>query len=544
MGNPFRCGRCGDYRRATLPLALVHHIERDAFRGLRKFDSTGRYSYSIRDVITFFNTLSGKKEPFVPIVPREAKLYTCGPTVYDYAHIGNFRAYVFEDLLKRFLMFKGFRVIHIMNITDIDDKTIKGANTRGVSLREYTEPYIESFFEDIDRLKISRADRYPRATEHIEDMVGIIKGLVEKGYAYEREGSYYFSIAKFPAYGALSKINLEELEPGQRIDTDEYEKESVHDFALWKATKEGEPFWETGLGPGRPGWHIECTAMSIKYLGETFDLHTGGVDNIFPHHENEIAQSEGFTGKKFVNTWMHCHHLVRDGEKMSKSKGNTLTVRDALAKAGNPNALRYLLLSTHYRKPLNFTFEALRQAEAALDRINEFAGSVKFGAFPEGETQAVGKMIKDAEKKFAAGLNDDLNISVAMTAVFGLVKNANTLISRGKIKTRDAEKLAAFIESVDGVLAAVTPRQKIQVAQETKAEDAAAVTEQVRVETQPAGEADLPAEIKNKIQARQKARAERDYALADQIRQELDALGFLVEDTKQGPRVVPRKRPA
>ncbi len=494
-------------------------------------------------MITLFNTLSGKKEPFAPIVAGEAKLYTCGPTVYDYAHIGNFRAYIFEDLLKRFLVYMGLRVTHIMNITDIDDKTITGANARGVSLNEYTEPYIKAFFEDLDTLKIARADRYPRATEHIPEMVDIVKGLARKGFAYERDRSYYFSIAKFPAYGALSKINLEELEPGQRVDTDEYEKVSVHDFALWKAKKEGEPSWETELGPGRPGWHIECSAMSIKYLGETFDLHTGGVDNIFPHHENEIAQSEAFTGKKFVNTWMHCHHLIRDGEKMSKSLGNTLTVRDAVQKAGHPSALRYLLLTTHYRKQLNFTYEALRQAEAALDRINELAGSVRYGSFPEGETQAVGKMVKDAEKKFAAGLSDDLNISVAMTAVFGLVKNANTLIARGKLKKGDADKLNAFIESVDSVLAVVSPRQKIQVSQEVCPEEKAAAAAPAGAGAPPAGEAELPAEIKEKIQARETARAAKDYPLADRLRKELEAAGFQVEDTKQGPRVVPRKPP-
>jgi cysteinyl-tRNA synthetase len=522
---------------------IANHTKRAAITGLRTFDSPGRYPYSNRVVITFFNTLSGQKEPFVPIAPRQARLYTCGPTVYDYAHIGNFRAYVFEDLLKRYLMFRGFQVTHVMNITDIDDKTIKGASSRGVSLREYTEPFIQAFFEDLDRLKISRADSYPRATEHIAEMVVIIKRLVEKGYAYERDGSYYFSIAKFPAYGALSKIDLEELEPGQRVDTDEYEKENVHDFALWKAKKEGEPSWETELGPGRPGWHIECSAMSIKYLGETFDLHTGGVDNIFPHHENEIAQSEGFTGKKFVNTWMHCHHLVRDGEKMSKSKGNTLTVREALGKTDNPDALRYLLLSTHYRKQLNFTFEALRQAEAALDRINEFAGTVKYGLFPEGETQAVGKMVKDAEKKFGAGLCDDLNISVAMTAVFGLIKNVNSLISRGKVKKGDAAKLNAFIESVNCVLAVVKPRQKIQLAHEIKVEETVAVSEHVRDEVQPGGGPDLPPEVRELVKAREKARAGKDFALADNIRKEIDALGFLVEDTKQGPRVVPGKQP-
>ncbi len=506
---------------------------------MRGFDSPDRYPYSIRDVITFFNTLSGRKEPFVPIAPRQVKLYTCGPTVYDYAHIGNFRAYVFEDLLKRYLMFKGFQVTHVMNITDIDDKTIKGANSRGVSLREYTEPFIQAFFEDLDRLKISRADTYPRATEHIAEMVVIIKGLAGKGYAYEREGSYYFSIAKFPAYGALSKIDLAELEPGQRVDTDEYEKENVHDFALWKAPKEGEPSWETELGPGRPGWHIECSAMSIKYLGETFDLHTGGVDNIFPHHENEIAQSEGFTGKKFVNTWMHCHHLVRDGEKMSKSKGNTLTVREALDKTGNPEALRYLLLSTHYRKQLNFTFEALRQAEAALDRINEFAGTVTYGLFPEGETQAVGKLVKDAEKKFGAGLSDDLNISVAMTAVFGLIKNVNSLISRGKVKKGDAAKLASFIKTINQVLAVIKPRPLADKPKgfRTAVEPGSQVVEGPPAELQHAENIVLTPEQEEKIKARELARAAKNFALADEIRKELLDRGIMLEDTKTGYRI-------
>jgi cysteinyl-tRNA synthetase len=495
-------------------------------------------------VIKFFNTLSGKKEPFLSLTPHEAKLYTCGPTVYDFAHVGNFRSYIFEDLVKRFLIFMGFRVTHIMNITDIDDKTIKGAKARGVSLREYTEPYIKAFFEDVERLGIAPADKYPRATEHIAEMVSIIKGLVQKGYAYEREGSYYFSIAKFPAYGALSKINLAELEPGQRVDTDEYEKESVHDFALWKAKKEGEPFWETELGPGRPGWHIECSAMSLKYLGETFDLHCGGVDNIFPHHENEIAQSEAFTGKKFVNTWLHCHHLIRDGEKMAKSKGNTLTVRDALGKANNPRALRFLLLSTHYRKQLNFTFEALRQAESALDRIDEFAGKVKYDSFPDGETQAVGKLVRDAEKKFRAGLSDDLNISLALTAVFDLAKKANTLIAREKIKRKDAEKLAGFINDVNGVLAVVSPKRKISIEPGAfKVEGAREGAELTLTPQQAVAEAELPAEILEKVKAREKARADKNYTLADQIRVEVDALGYLVEDTKDGPRVVPKKRP-
>lgn len=494
-------------------------------------------------MIAFFNTLTGKKETFAPLVPRQAGLYTCGPTVYDFAHIGNFRAYVFEDLLKRFLVYKGFRVTHVMNITDIDDKTIKGANSLGISLREYTEPFVQAFFEDLDRLRIARADVYPRATDHIPEMVAIIRGLLEKGYAYEREGSYYFSIARFPAYGALSKIDLAGLEPGRRVDTDEYEKESVHDFALWKAKKDGEPSWETEIGPGRPGWHIECSAMSRKYLGDTFDIHTGGVDNIFPHHENEIAQSEAFTGRKFVNTWLHCHHLVRDGEKMSKSRGNTLTVRDVLARTENPAALRYLLLSTHYRKQLNFTFEGLRQAEAALERINVFAGAVKYGLYPDGESQSVGKLVRDAEKAFSAGLADDLNISVAMTAVFGLIKSVNTLISRGRLKKGDAAKLAAFIESIDRVLAVADPKKHYRLEAEPgelKSEGPGAGP----THTPAAGETEVPAAVKEKLLAREAARASKNFARADELRREIEAMGYLVEDTKNGPRVAPGKQPA
>ncbi|MBN2408260.1 MAG: cysteine--tRNA ligase, partial [Candidatus Aminicenantes bacterium] len=413
-------------------------------------------------MIQLFNTLTGRKEPFVPLTPGEVKMYTCGPTVYDFAHVGNFRAYLFEDLLKRFLVFSGFKVIHVMNITDIDDKTIRGAKAQGVDLNTYTQKYIDAFFSDLKILNVALADRYPRATEHIPEMVAIVKRLIEKGFAYEKEGSYYFSIAKFPAYGRLSKINRDELQPGQRVDRDEYEKENVHDFALWKAKKEDEPFWETEIGPGRPGWHIECSAMSSRYLGETFDIHCGGVDNIFPHHENEIAQSEASSGKKFVHYWLHCHHLIRDGEKMSKSKGNTITIPEILKVKDNPAALRFLLLSTHYRKTLNFTFEALDQAEAALNRINEFAGEVKSGDFPEGETPAVGELVEETEQKFRDGLGDDLNISVAVTAVFNMIKKSNSLIRQGRVKKRDAEKLFRFLQSINLVLGVISPTIKLR----------------------------------------------------------------------------------
>jgi len=459
-------------------------------------------------MIKFFNTLSGEIESFLPLAPGEVKLYTCGPTVYDYSHIGNFRAYIFEDLLKRFLIFKGFKVIHVMNITDVDDKTIKGANTLGIGLQEYTKKYIEAFFEDIRCMNIAPADHYPRATEHIMEMVEMIKILLKKGYAYRKDGSIYFSIAKFPAYGKLSKIDLKELKPGLRIDSDEYEKESAHDFALWKDKKEGEPFWETEIGPGRPGWHIECSVMSSKYLGQAFDIHCGGVDNIFPHHENEIAQSEAYSGKKFVNYWLHCHHLVVEGEKMSKSKGNFYTLRDLLEKNVDPLSLRFLLLSTHYRKVLNFTFETLNQAHSSLERIKDFLYELHNRSFKEGESKDILALIEETKQKFIDGLSDDLNISLALTALFELIRKANIFIAQEKMRKKDAENLISFIHSLDKVLAILPPQKEIT----------------------------LPTEILKKIEEREKARQEKKYALADRIRQELLLEGIVLEDTKEGVR--------
>ncbi len=459
-------------------------------------------------MIQFFNTLSGKLEPFKPLTQGEIKLYTCGPTVYDYAHIGNFRAYIFEDLLKRFLVFMGYKVIHVMNITDVDDKTIKGANAEGVKLQEYTKKYTDAFFEDIKILNIAKADHYPQATEHIPDMVKMIQGLIQKGYAYKKDGSVYFSIAKFPDYGKLSKMDLTELRPGQRIESDEYEKESAQDFALWKNKKEGEPFWDTEIGSGRPGWHIECSVMSSKYLGETFDIHCGGVDNIFPHHENEIAQSEAYSGKTFVKTWLHCRHLIVDGEKMSKSKGNFYTLMDLLKRNPDPSALRILLLSTHYRKMFNFSFDALEQASASLQRIKDFLFELENRSFEEGENKRISKLINDMNKKFKKGLSDDLNISVALTAIFEMIRKVNTLIFQGKVYRTDAENLVSSIHSLDQVLA-VLPEEK---------------------------EMELPPEMMSRIEKREKARQENNYKLADEIRKELLQQGIVLEDTKDGVR--------
>ncbi len=459
-------------------------------------------------MIRFFNTLSGSLEEFKPLREGEVRLYTCGPTVYDYPHIGNYRAYIFEDLLKRFLLLAGFKVIHVMNITDVDDKTIKGAARLGLSLQDYTARYIEAFFEDIKTLRILPADFYPRATEHIPDMVKMVKGLLDRGFAYYKEGSVYFSIEKFPAYGRLAKINLEELKAGARVDSDEYEKESVHDFALWKKAKGGEPFWETELGAGRPGWHIECSAMSSRYLGPSLDIHCGGIDNIFPHHENEIAQSEAFYGQKFVNYWLHCHHLVVDGEKMSKSRGNFYTLRDLLARGLDPVDLRFFLLSTHYRKMLNFTFDNLEQARASRQRILDFVYELEHRTFPPGAQPEISELTEKMLADFKNSLADDLNISAALAALFEFIREINSRLSRDLIKQADGAGILVAMKELDRVLA-ILPEQ----------------------EEQP-----LPPEILSRIEARQKARKEKNFALADSIREELRQLGIILEDTKEGVR--------
>jgi cysteinyl-tRNA synthetase len=461
----------------------------------------------------FHNTLTHKLEDFVSLEPGFVRLYTCGPTVYGTPHVGNYRAYVFEDLLKRALRLAGYRVLHVMNITDVDDKTIRNARERGLGLAEYTEPFIRQFHAGLEMLRIDPADHYPKATEHIPEMVAIIQGLLAKGFAYPKDGSIYFAIDKFPAYGRLSGIRPEDLRTTDRVATrlesDEYEKESARDFALWKAPKEGEPSWDTPLGPGRPGWHIECSAMSAKYLGPTFDIHCGGVDNIFPHHENEIAQSEAFTGRPFVRTWLHCHHLVVDGEKMAKSRGNFITLADLAARGIDPAVLRFFLISTHYRRGLNFTAEALEQAAAALKRLTDFRFELVSRKFPAGRTAAVEALAAEAEKGFLAGLEDDLNIALALTAVYELVRRANVLIQEGRLAADDARDLLSVLGRVDDVLS-VLPRES--------------------------GPAAIEADIQARIEAREAARKARDFKTADRLRDELLAEGVALEDTKDGVR--------
>jgi len=462
--------------------------------------------FNNRVMLKLFNTLSGKIESFQSLEKGQVKLYTCGPTVYNYGHIGNSRAYMFEDLLKRFLLFLGFKVTHVMNITDVDDKTITGARAEGVTIQEYTKKYIDAFYRDLETLNILKADYYPRATDHIPEMAKLIQRLLDKGFAYRKNGSIYFSIEKFPNYGRLSKIELSELRPGERVDSDEYEKESIHDFALWKEKKTGEPFWETDIGDGRPGWHIECSAMSSKYLGETFDIHCGGVDNIFPHHENEIAQSEAASGRPFVNFWVHCHHLIVDGEKMAKSKRNQFTLTDLVNKGIDPMALRLLLLSTHYRKMLNFTFDACGQALSSVQRIKDFIYELNQRSFEEGENVEVDKHIETMMKRFTSGLCDDLNISVALTAFFEMIKRFNVMIARDEIRSRDSEKILSAVNNINTVLGVLKEKD----------------------------EDELPLEILEKIKTRQQARKEKNFALSDQIRDELFALGIFLEDTKDG----------
>ena len=385
--------------------------------------------------LKLFNTLTRKKELIKPIKDKEIKIYSCGPTVYDFAHIGNFRAYICSDILKRYLKYSGFKVKHVMNITDVDDKTIKGSNKEGISLKEYTSRYEKAFFDDLEKLNIEKADVFPRATEHIPEMVQIIKNLLKNKIAYQSEdGSVYYDISKFKDYGKLSHTKVKQLKEGARVKQDSYEKEEGKDFALWKSydDEDGDVFWETEIGKGRPGWHIECSAMSMKHLGEHFDIHGGGVDLVFPHHENEIAQSEGSTKKKFVNYWFHNEHLLVNGQKMSKSLGNFFTLRDLLGKGFNSRAIRYLLLSANYRIQLNFTEEAVKASENAVQRLSDFI--IKLREIKSNdENKDIKKIIQKTKKDFEKAMDDDLNISGALSAIFDFVKEINTLMMENKI---------------------------------------------------------------------------------------------------------------
>jgi cysteinyl-tRNA synthetase len=461
--------------------------------------------------ICLFNTLTRKKETFIPMVPGKAKIYTCGPTVYDYAHIGNFRAFLFEDLLKRWLVYRGYNVTHIMNLTDIDDKTIKGSQKQGIPLRQFTDFYVKAFFEDIKALNIEPADVYPKATDHVREMVKIIQTLLAKGFAYKGEdGSIYFSVCKFPEYGKLSHIKVDELKAGARVSQDEYAKEEAQDFALWKAwtPEDGNVYWETELGKGRPGWHIECSAMSMKYLGETFDIHCGGIDNMFPHHENETAQSEAATGKKFVNYWMHNEHLQVEGKKMSKRLGNFYTLRDLLAKGYDPIVIRYLLISTHYRQQFNFTFEGLEASKAAVERLRNFVRRLHEA---EGTTnpEKVANLTAKLEACFGGSMDDDLNIGIALSSLFDFVREINGLLDANLVSKQEAAEIGGLMMRIDAVLGVIG-----------------------KVEVEEA----LSADIDALVQKREDARKAKNWKEADAIRAQLKAMGIMLEDTAQGIR--------
>ncbi len=459
--------------------------------------------------IHLFNTLTRKKQKFVPLENGKVKMYTCGPTVYDFGHIGNFRAYVFNDVLRRWLEFRGFKVTQVINLTDVDDKTITASAKKGVPLHEYTEHYVKAFFEDVATLNIEKAEHYPRATEHISEMVKLVKKLMEKGYAYRGEdGSIYYDISKFKNYGKLAKIKVEELQAGARVKVDEYAKEEAHDFALWKAWDEadGGVFWEAELGKGRPGWSIECSAMSMKYLGETLDIHCGGVDNLFPHHENEIAQSEAATGKKFVNYWLHNEHLLVEGRKMSKSLGNYYTLRDLTAKGYDPRAIRYLMMATHYRQQVNFTFEGLEAAKNAVERLRNFMCRLN-DADGKGYGEKADHLMNRLEKNFGDAMDDDLNISLALAALFDFVRENNNLLDDSMLSKKEAEEVYGLMMKLDKVLGVIG-------------------------ETRKKGKLSKMAEAL--ITKREEAREAKDWKTADQIRKQLRDIGVIVEDTAKG----------
>jgi cysteinyl-tRNA synthetase len=469
--------------------------------------------------IQLHNTLAGKIEKFVPQKAGEVRMYTCGPTVYDYAHIGNYRTFVFQDILRRFLKLRGFKLNHVMNLTDVDDRIIANAAAAGKSIRDYTEKFVQAFFDDCKTLSIEAPEHWIRATDHIDDMVKLIQKLQQKTFTYPSEGSIYYRITKFPDYGKLSKIDLTGIQAGARVDNDRYEKESARDFALWKAPKPGEHFWETPIGPGRPGWHIECSAMAMKYLGDTLDIHTGGIDLAFPHHENEIAQSEAATGKPFARYWLHAEHLLVEGEKMSKSLGNFYTLRDLFGKGHKPSAVRFALASVPYRKQLNFTFDGLRQAASSVERLRNFADRLKQGKFAAGKQKGMAARIAKATEEFDAGLSEDLNTARALAAVFDLVREVNIAMDKGEFRQGDVAGVQEFLAAFDKVFAVMDDNDG----------------EKLRALGYGSPEGGLSdAEIDKLVVERNAAKKRRDFATADRIRKELADRGTIIEDAKDG----------
>lgn len=469
-----------------------------------------------RPPVRLFNTETRKIEMFQSAQPPKLTLYTCGPTVYNYAHIGNFRTYVFEDLLRRTLKMFGYQVIQAMNLTDVDDKTIRGAMQQGVSLEEYVQPYKVAFFADLFSLGIERVEYYPAATDYISEMIDVIQSLIDQGFAYRSpDQSVYFSIDRFPQYGRLSHLCLDQLQSGTRdaiaLRQDEYDKEQIADFALWKAydpARDGGMYWDSPFGPGRPGWHIECSAMAMALLGTPIDIHVGAVDNIFPHHENEIAQSECCKGARFVRHWLHSEHLIVNGKKMSKSAGNFYTLRDLLDQGYQGREVRYLLLQTHYRTQLNFTFEGIEAARHALMRLDSFVQRVQQQAQQAEPTSAGIQWLSQVHHQFLAALADDLNISVALAVLFDLVRDGNTAIDQGNLSAGDASLLLLLLEEWNRVLNVLEFTKQL-----------------------------VPAEVMAWVNERQEARRTKNWDQADTLRKHIEEAGFRLEDTPQGVQV-------
>ncbi|HEV8050856.1 MAG TPA: cysteine--tRNA ligase [Parachlamydiaceae bacterium] len=465
--------------------------------------------------LSLFNTESRRKEILTPIRDNHIRMYTCGPTVYNFAHIGNFRTYVFEDVLRRTIKFFGMKITQVMNLTDVDDKTIKGAIAQDITLDEFTQPFKDAFFDDLKTLNIEPVEHYPAATDYIAEMIEMIHTLIDKGFAYKStDGSIYFAISKFPRYGCLSHLKLEDLQSGasERVAADEYEKDNVSDFVLWKAydpTRDGKIYWESPFGPGRPGWHLECSAMAIKILGETIDIHVGGIDNMFPHHENEIAQSEACSGHQFVKLWMHSEHLIVDNKKMSKSLGNFFTLRDLVNKGYSGIQVRYMLLQTHYKTQLNFTMTGLESVKVSLQRLQDFI--LRMGENNQLACSGlVDPVLDKAYEVFSTSLADDLNISAALAGVFDLLRVVNGLSDEGKVGKEEAEKVISLLKRFNEVLGVLSFEKAVE---------------------------EIPADLEEALANRIEARQQKNWALADTLRDLIAGRGYIIEDTPQGARL-------
>jgi cysteinyl-tRNA synthetase len=460
--------------------------------------------------LRFYNTLTQQVEQFAPLHDNTVRMYTCGPTVYNFVHIGNFRTFTFQDILRRWLRARGYKLDHVMNITDVEDKIIRNAAAENKSLAEYTEQYTQAFLEDSAALRLERPERLVKATEHIAEMVRAIQDLDGGGFTYRSDGSVYYRISKFAGYGKLSHNDFSGIRAGARVDSDEYDKADARDFVLWKAAKDGEPSWDSEIGPGRPGWHIECSAMAMKYLGETLDIHAGGVDLIFPHHENEIAQSEAITSKPFARFWLHAEFLNVESAKMSKSAGNFYTLRDLLGMGYAPEAVRYVLASVPYRKKVNFTFDGLKAAVTTIERLRNFKLRLETDKFPEGDSDQIAERTRSAKKRFEESLDDDLNTAEALAAVFECVRDLNTAMDSDEFLAGNVTAALEFLDEFDSIFDVLRPSKK-----EMGVSDA---------------------EVEGLIAERAGAKKNRNFARSDEIRAQLSDAGIILEDTKEGTR--------